>query len=237
MRTRRRILVELGIDAGAHPRHRRSRVPSAACERGAGGRDPSRGGPRHRARGRGSAIALRHWDIGVDPSQWEEQVALALDAFLERHGGVAVFVPFQALGEDLVNDVGGRAARARAPARTRPRTVLLEGASSPAEKAAVLAGCDVVLGMRLHSLVFAMSAGVAAVALAYDPKVRAAMAEAGAPEQVIALDGVTRRARWPPRCRDAYAQRAAIGRAARRRRRPRLAEARGRDRAPGPAPS
>ena len=182
-------LVALGIDADrihvtADPAFRLPRASDARAEEilRAAGLDT-------RARPR-VGVALRHWEIGVDPASWEEQVALALDAFLERHDGAAVFVPFQALRDDLVNDVAV-AQRVRARLRHATRTVVLDGSPSPAEKAAVLASCDLVLGMRLHSIVFAVSAGVAAVALAYDPKVRAAMAEAGAPERVIDLAGVT----------------------------------------------
>jgi polysaccharide pyruvyl transferase CsaB len=145
------------------------------------------GAPRAEAR---LGVALRHWDLGVDPAAWEAEVARALDAFLDEAGGACVFVPFQALDQGLTNDVAV-ARRVRDRMRNAARAIVLEDLRSPAETAAVVAGCDVVLGMRLHSIVLAMSAGVAAVALAYDPKVRVAMVEAGAPEQVIALEGVT----------------------------------------------
>ena len=79
------------------------------------------------------------------------------------------------------------ARRVRARLRHAGRTAVLDGRPSPAETAAVLGGCDVVLGMRLHALVFALSAGVPAVALAYDPKVGATLREAGASEPVLAL--------------------------------------------------
>ncbi len=201
-------LVELGIDAGrihvtADPAYRLARASEERAEEilRTAGLDA-------RARPR-LGVALRHWEIGVDPAAWEEHVALALDEFLERHDGVAVFVPFQALGEDLVDDVAA-ARRVQARLRHATRTAVLDGSQSPAEKAAVLASCDLVLGMRLHSIVFAMSAGVAAVALAYDPKVRAAMAEAGAPERVIALDGLTAAA-LAALLADTYTQRAAVG--------------------------
>jgi polysaccharide pyruvyl transferase CsaB len=204
----KRILVEIGIDAArvrvtADPAFRLARAsPTRAAEiLKAAGLDTS-------ARPR-LGIALRHWDIGVEAAQWEEQVAAAIDAFLEGHAGVAVFVPFQSLGEELVDDVGV-ARRVRARMKHAGRATILDGRLPPAGKAGVLAGCDVVLGMRLHSLIFAMSAGVASIALAYDPKVQAVMAEAGAPEQVVPLEGL-RAERLASALADAYARRAAIG--------------------------
>ena len=201
-------LVALGIDADrihvtADPAYRLPRASEARAEEilQMAGLDI---GLRPRL-----GVALRHWDIGVDPARWEEQVALALDEFLLRYDGVAVFVPFQALREDLVNDVAA-AHRVRARMRHATRTVVLDGSQSPSEKAAVLGSCDVVLGMRLHSLVFAMSAGVAAVALAYDPKVRVAMVAAGAPERVIEIAGVTADA-LAAALSTTYTQRAAVG--------------------------
>ena len=202
-------LVALGIEARrihvtADPAFRLPRASEARAEE-----ILRMAGLDTRARSR-VGVALRHWDIGVDPAHWEEQVALALDEFLDRRDGVAMFVPFQALREDLVDDVAV-AQRVRARLRHAARTAVLDGSQSPAEKAAVLASCDLVLGMRLHSIVFAMSAGVAAVALAYDPKVRAAMAEAGTPERVIELVGLTS-GTLADLLSDTYTQRAEVGR-------------------------
>jgi glycosyltransferase involved in cell wall biosynthesis len=132
-----------------------------------------------------------------------------VDAFLDEHGGVAVFIPFQSLGSELTDDVAA-AQRVQARLRLASRTTVLEGGLSPAETAEAVASCDIVLGMRLHSIVFAISAGVAAVALAYDPKVRVAMTEAGAGEQVIDLENVTAAA-LSAALSATYANRAAIG--------------------------
>ncbi|MGE5599608.1 MAG: polysaccharide pyruvyl transferase family protein, partial [Bacteroidota bacterium] len=46
----------------------------------------------------------------------------------------------------------------------------------------------VVLGMRLHALIFAALAGVPPVGLAYDPKVTAFLARLGLAEMALPLD-------------------------------------------------
>ena len=54
-------------------------------------------------------------------------------------------------------------------------------AESPADLLAVVGCTSLLLGVRLHGLIFAAAQGVPAVGLAYDPKVPAFMAEAGLP--------------------------------------------------------
>jgi polysaccharide pyruvyl transferase WcaK-like protein/glycosyltransferase involved in cell wall biosynthesis len=170
------LLVELGLDATrvhvtADPAFRlapASAERAAEVLRGAGGL-----GARPRL-----GVALRHWDIGVESARWEEQAAQAIRGFLDREGGAAVFVPFQQGGRDLEDDVAA-ARRVRARLGPAAAAAVLDGRQTPAEKAAVLGACDVVLGMRLHSLVFALAAGVPSVAISYDPKVDGLLFEAG----------------------------------------------------------
>lgn len=58
---------------------------------------------------------------------------------------------------------------------------------SPRQALSVISHADLVVGMRLHSLVFAASAGVPAVAIDYDPKVRA-MAQRIGNAYVVSVD-------------------------------------------------
>jgi len=59
----------------------------------------------------------------------------------------------------------------------RPQIVALYGA--PGAALSTIAHADLIVGMRLHSLIFAASAGVPAVAIDYDPKVRAVAEQTG----------------------------------------------------------
>ena len=67
----------------------------------------------------------------------------------------------------------------------RPQVVAFYG--SPRQALAAISHADLVVGMRLHSLIFAASAGVPGVAIDYDPKVRA-MAERTGNGYVVSVD-------------------------------------------------
>ena len=124
------------------------------------------------------AVALRNWSFGVDQSFWEQEVARALDLFLDQTGGEAVLIPFQASSDPHEDDLSV-ARRLHAQLRHRNRCSVIEETLSPLQTAARLAEVDLVLGMRLHALIFAISAGVPCVALSYDPKVASVMEMAG----------------------------------------------------------
>ena len=52
----------------------------------------------------------------------------------------------------------------------------------------IIAGCDMMVGMRLHALILAAAAGVPSVALSYDPKVAAFMQATGQSDAVYDLN-------------------------------------------------
>jgi len=52
----------------------------------------------------------------------------------------------------------------------------------------IIAGCDMMVGMRLHALILAAAAGVPSVALSYDPKVAAFMQASGQSDAVYDLN-------------------------------------------------
>jgi polysaccharide pyruvyl transferase CsaB len=59
------------------------------------------------------------------------------------------------------------------PSQETPRVAMLDYLISPGEMAGLIGKADLVIGMRLHSLIMAASRGVPAVGIAYDPKVLA----------------------------------------------------------------
>jgi polysaccharide pyruvyl transferase CsaB len=136
-------------------------------------------------------VALREWGIDISPDRWEPAVAAALDHFLGQHNGTALFVPLHRTVDWPLTDDLGVAERVRGLMRYGDRAVILRGEYLPHEKAAVLAGCDLVLGMRLHSLIFTLKAEVPVVALDCDPKVANLMDYAGQKELSIELEELT----------------------------------------------
>ncbi|MCZ2147294.1 MAG: polysaccharide pyruvyl transferase family protein [Bryobacterales bacterium] len=123
-------------------------------------------------------VAIRHWDHGVAPEQWETECAAGLDAFLDRRPGQVLFLPFQQFSGKQEDDLAV-AVRVRGRMRHNDRAHILDGAYTPAQKAAILGACRLVIGMRLHSLIFSLNARVPPVALIYDEKVRQLIHRAG----------------------------------------------------------
>ncbi len=137
------------------------------------------------------AVCLRNWDIAVDPQRWESEVAAGLCEFVDAHESSLLFVPFQYLPEDrLTNDlaVAERVADRLHHAR---EVVLLRGNYRPELIAGILAQCDLIVGMRYHSLVFAAKAGVPAIGLVYDQKVSNLMTRVDLQAYAISLPSLT----------------------------------------------
>lgn len=137
-------------------------------------------------------VALRNWNVGVAPEFWERETAAALDRFIQQNGGTVVFVPFHrpVEGSSLADDPEV-ARRVRGYMTQQERAVVLQNEYQPAELAGLIASCDLVLGMRLHSVIFAIKAGVPTVALTYDPKVSSSLARVGCSQYGMALESMT----------------------------------------------
>lgn len=105
--------------------------------------------------------------VAIRPWKYAEQrmlgaLAQALDEVAEATGGTILFAPMQ-----HPQDV----AAAREVAALMRHTPALFEANVPYHQIqAVIAACDVLVGMRYHSLVFAATSGVPAVGLSYDQK-------------------------------------------------------------------
>ncbi len=135
-------------------------------------------------------VALRDWNVGVSPERWEAAVAGGLDLFLVRHPEAKILcLPFQDMEGELVDD---RAVARRIAAKMAQgsRVVRLPSALGPAQTAALVSRCDVILAMRLHAAIFAVAAQVPVVALAYDPKVAGFLDEVGLAELTLGLAGL-----------------------------------------------
>ncbi|MBB6670609.1 polysaccharide pyruvyl transferase CsaB [Cohnella nanjingensis] len=121
------------------------------------------------AAARGSAPAV----VGVSVRYWREdradldRVAAALNALTQRRSGVRLrMLPFHhGADEDasryVMERLGREAAEAElAPAHEAPQDMLRE-----------VDGCDLLIGMRLHSLIYAANREVPLMGLSYDPKI------------------------------------------------------------------
>ncbi|MGH2452347.1 MAG: polysaccharide pyruvyl transferase CsaB [bacterium] len=118
-------------------------------------------------------VAVRPWgdNAFVDP------LGAALRAAASRLGARVILLPFHPvldlpLSRDLAALCGG---------------VVLEEPLTPAAALALIGRTEVLVGLRLHALLFAAVTGTPPVGLAYDPKVRALMGDLGVGEP-LALD-------------------------------------------------
>ncbi len=136
-------------------------------------------------------IVLRNWNVGVEPDHWERCVAGAVDEFLDNHPEFeAFFIPFQYATDPFLDD-RGVARRISKRLRNAKRTQILERSLNPHLKGDLLAGCDLVLGMRLHSLIVAAGCGIPMVGLSYDPKVENYLNQVGLSSYSIDLTAIS----------------------------------------------
>jgi polysaccharide pyruvyl transferase CsaB len=141
-------------------------------------------------------VTVRNWNINVLPGNWEQQVAGALDNFLDaHHNGRVVFSPFQFIQEELLDDIAV-AERIQRLMRNDRRTRIIKKNYPLVEKLALLKQCDLIVGMRLHALILAIKCGIPTVGLIYDPKVKNVLTQAGISEYGIELGEVTTQDLW-----------------------------------------
>lgn len=129
-------------------------------------------------------VCIRNWTEGAKADGWKQELATALDQFLATHNAQIVFIPFQVGEHELENDYTV-SLEVISMMQNQELAKVLPEAYSPEVVEGLIARCRVVIGMRLHSLVFAASTGVPSVALVYDPKVSNLMRSLGLSEYAL----------------------------------------------------
>jgi polysaccharide pyruvyl transferase CsaB len=116
-----------------------------------------------------AGLALRPWRDNA----WGDVAPAAARAVAERHGVRWICLPMHwsqdfALAERAAAQIGfgARAVRERV---------------TPQEMVGLIGGLHLMVGMRLHALIFGATQGVPLIALAYDPKIGAFVRELGEP--------------------------------------------------------
>jgi polysaccharide pyruvyl transferase CsaB len=126
-------------------------------------------------------VALRPWQ-GHD--MLGAQVADA--CFASLGGQTPVLVPMQMASDQRISE---QFAQKWLPAEGQANAaVLCSTTDGLPPLLSIIAGCDMMVGMRLHALILAAAAGVPSVALAYDPKVTAFMQSSGQSDAVYDLN-------------------------------------------------
>ncbi|HEU4964932.1 MAG TPA: polysaccharide pyruvyl transferase CsaB [Bacilli bacterium] len=126
-----------------------------------------------------AGIAIRNWSTS---HPFHEVLAQNADR-LVREGWKVVFIPMQYPG-----DVG---ASQRVLSHMKERAVLLNRQFSFRDIANIIANTDLIIGMRLHSLILAAHCGVPFVSLSYDPKINRFVKRVGFEEAIDSVNTVT----------------------------------------------
>ena len=107
--------------------------------------------------------------VGISVRDWQgchhfkEELAKASDAIVREMGARVVFLPMQ-YPEDV------RAAQSIA-ALTEEKCTVLEDEYTTSEFLSLVGNMDLMLGIRLHALIFAGVMGVPMIGISYDPKI------------------------------------------------------------------
>jgi polysaccharide pyruvyl transferase CsaB len=115
-------------------------------------------------------VSIRNWDFGVAQEEWSKNVAGALDLFVEKYQAQILFIPFQINEEELGDDYL-IAQRIIEKMEHKNSTTSLSKVYSAEIMAGLVACTDLMIGMRLHSLIFAAKEAIPMVGLPYDAKV------------------------------------------------------------------
>lgn len=121
-------------------------------------------------------VSLRPWEKTADPFS---APAALLPALESACGKQVILIPMQQPGDsEFALETAKRSGSAT-------RFPVLGGVHSPREILGVTARMEAVVAMRLHTLIFAVRAGVPPFALSYDPKVENLMQLIGRPDDLM----------------------------------------------------
>jgi len=119
-------------------------------------------------------VSIRDWKHSAD--NFVEEMAKLCDFMVENHGIYPLFVPMQ---YPLDLEISKRVMRCM----KNDAYVINRDLSVP-EMFSVLSQTEVIIGMRLHSLIYATTLEIPAMALVYDPKISAFMDSLNQPDWV-----------------------------------------------------
>lgn len=107
------------------------------------------------------AVSVREWKKAE--KDFELKVAQLCDYISEKYGMTALFIPMQYkldMGETNI-----------ITQKMKCKSVILKNTYNAADLMGIISRCEIVLGMRLHFLIYAISVGVPVLGLSYDTKV------------------------------------------------------------------
>ena len=122
------------------------------------------------------ALAVRPWKH--NPADFAEKIAVSCREISEKYGLVPIFIAMQ-----RTTDLPLIEAIAEKISELEP---IIASEMSASEIASIFEKCEFIIGMRLHSIIYATVAGTPAICISYDPKVNAIADEIGLPNRIPA---------------------------------------------------
>ena len=119
-------------------------------------------------------VSIRSWKLASE--NFTKGLAKLCDYMIENHCIYPLFVPLQYPEDTAIS-------RQVMALMKNPSYIISRELSVP-EMFSVLSEADVLIGMRLHSLIYATTLAIPAMALCYDPKISAFMESLNQPDRV-----------------------------------------------------
>ena len=139
-------------------------------------------------------FSIRKW---ADSERTTRAIAALADHCVETLGATPVFLPMQTPDDVQISR--------RILSTMSRKGFLLTESASPDRMMTVLGQMDLVIGMRLHSLIYAATMGVPMAGIVYEPKVSSFLEEAGQP--ALCRIGDNDWDQWPERLDKAWSDR------------------------------
>ena len=114
-------------------------------------------------------IALRPWKYA--DKNFEKLIADTADYIKKTYNIEILFIPMQEEKDISISQ--------KVIALMKQTGYLIEGKPSPAQLLSLVGGAEFIMGMRLHTLIYAAKMGTPVIGLSYDPKVDATMSYLG----------------------------------------------------------
>lgn len=132
-------------------------------------------------------VSIRFWDFASDPSEWIPSVAKGVRKFLLSMDANALLIPFQhRIGDKYTDDLQISQVLAKEIGLS-DRVFIISEDYPLVDIQAILGECDLILGMRFHSIVIGINKHIPVIAIAYDPKITSLMRSVGFEEFVCEM--------------------------------------------------
>ncbi len=122
-------------------------------------------------------VSVRNWKL-LAPSYWDE-LAHAIEKISKTYDYVPVFIPLKTPEDIELSETIQK--------KMDIESYTLKKVYNAREIVGVVGACDLMVAMRLHSVIYAANAGVPAIGISYDPKVSGFMKDIGI-ENILYLD-------------------------------------------------